>query len=41
MTELDIRLVGAEAEEVLGPGTGVVFASSLTHNPGNGVTRGV
>ncbi|MET7730461.1 aminoglycoside phosphotransferase [Streptomyces sp. NPDC005402] len=41
MTELDIDVVAAEVVEVLGPGTGLAFASSLTHNPGNGVTGGV
>ncbi|CAM5373115.1 aminoglycoside phosphotransferase [Streptomyces canus] len=41
MRDLDAGLMAAEAEEVLGPVRGPVFASSLTHNPGNGVTAGV
>jgi hypothetical protein len=41
MTGLDTGLVAAEAVEVLGPGPGPVFASSLARNPRNGVTGGV
>ncbi|MFK4102063.1 aminoglycoside phosphotransferase [Streptomyces sp. NPDC019531] len=41
MTDFDIDVVSSEVVEVLGPGTGVAFLSSLTHNSLNGVTAGV
>ncbi|KOU61971.1 aminoglycoside phosphotransferase [Streptomyces sp. MMG1533] len=37
----DAEAVSEEARQVLGPFTGPIFLSSLTHNPKNGVTGGV